>query len=145
MPACFTIALVLSAIAMAGCGGDPCLAGKSVFTGQLPAQCSGTTSQGDAPESAEDQKPVVYTVAGTATNATISYRHTGGSWSDVSGVTLPWSFAFGAPAGATLYVSAYNDGAPATITVAIAVDGVTVQSVTASGAAAIARVSATCC
>ena len=145
MPARFTIPSALVTIGLAACGGDPCLAGKSVFTGQLPAQCSASAAQGDAPDIAADQKPVVYTVMGTATSATIYFRHTGGSLSDVSAVTLPWSFTFGASPGATLTLSAYNDGAPASITAAIAVDGVTVQSVTASGAAAIARVSATCC
>jgi len=136
------------ALILSGCGGDPCEAGKSIFTGQIPAQCQATTAASGSTTSTTaqpGQRMVAYAISGTATAATVYFRHTGGSLSQVTGVSLPWSFQFASSAGETLYVSAYNDGADASITAAIMVEGVAVKAVTATGVGANARATSSCC
>jgi hypothetical protein len=140
-----SLACVAVTLGISACGGDPCLAGKSVFTGQSPAQCSAPTAGNPVGTLQPGQKVVAYAINGTASVATVYYRHAGGSLSQASGVSLPWTFQYVASSGETLYVSAYNDGAAATITAAILVDGVTVKANTATGSVANAKAESTCC
>jgi len=133
-------AAVLLALAVMGCGGDACLAGKSVFTGQLPAQCSAQATATN-PTAASN---VVFLVEGSTGAANI-YYFTPGASARAQNVPLPWSIAFPGAKGDPLELSATTAGVAGQLTVTVSYGGKVLRQGTGSGAAAFARVDLTCC
>ena len=134
-------AAVLLALAVMGCGGDPCLAGKSVFTGQLPAQCSAQAL--GTPAAAAGV--AVLLVEGSAGSADISYVTPSASAS-AQNVPLPWSIAMPAAKGDSLFVAALaGPTATGQMNVSVSYGGKLLRQSVGSGASAYARVDVTCC
>jgi hypothetical protein len=127
-------------LSVAACGGDPCNAGKSVFTGQLPPQCNASGSA--APVAATG---LVLRVLGTSTAADIFYSLPSAT-ADAQNVPLPWSTPLQAVAGDPITLLASQaSGQTGDITVVVSYNGKVLQQTSGNGSGAIARVSVTCC
>jgi hypothetical protein len=128
------------ALSVAACGGDPCNAGKSVFTGQLPAQCTAAASSPPAAEAG-----LVLRVLGTSAAADIFYSLPAGM-ANAQNVPLPWSISLPAVAGDPISLRADQASSQTgDITVVVSYNGKVLQQTSGSGSNASARVSVTCC
>lgn len=132
----WTLGLIL---ALAGCGGD-CLA---------PGGCdrngaAGVTTGGATFNSSTGAQAVVYSVTGSATSATVSYRLAGGPAPQAS-VTLPWEYSFTAAEGDALELSAAADGTAGSVSVTVTAGGRVLGTNGAVGPGNVATVAVRCC
>lgn len=127
-------------VGLAACGGDPCNAGKSVFTGQWPAACAAAT--GSTPVAASG---LVLRVEGTSAAADVYYV-TPAATADAANVPLPWSAALPAATGDSITLLASQaTGQTGGITATVTYNGKVLQQSSGSGSSALARVTVTCC
>jgi hypothetical protein len=139
------VAACCSAWALQACGGDPCAAGKSVFTGQWAPGCVQGATGGTGGAGGGATAPVVrYDVSGTATSATILYDTVGASSTETR-APLPWSYSFAGTDGLALSLWALNTSDSGTLDVTISIDGAPVARNSARGAAASVEVEFPCC
>lgn len=126
------------ALGLAACGGDPCNAGKSVFTGQLPAACTSTATPTPA-------SGLVLRVNGTASSADISYISPAAT-ARADDVGLPWTITIPAASGDFIALTASAQGSDSReLTVAILYNGAVLQQSTGRGTLPFASITATCC
>lgn len=97
---------------------------------------SGCGDSGTSPS-----RSVTYRVTGSAARVDVTYQSGSGASSQVSNVTVPWTYTWSPKSGDFLYVSAQIVSSVGAITVAIERDGKVLQSGTASGFATIATAS----
>ena len=110
-----------------------------VIAGMLMVGVWGSGCQGLTGPSGEAE----YRVTGTASRVDVTYENADGGMSQVSNVTVPWSYRWSsAESGDFLYVSAQIVNASGgSVTVTIRKDGDTFKSSTSSGFASIATAS----
>ncbi|MBF9018410.1 MULTISPECIES: MmpS family transport accessory protein [unclassified Oceanispirochaeta] len=84
---------------------------------------------------------VEYEISGTATSVNITYSNASEGTSQVSDVSVPWTYSFESTTGNFLYVSAQNQNDSGSLTATIYVDGDVYKTSTSSGAYVIATAS----
>ncbi len=132
------VMVMLCALGLASCGGNPCDAGVPKFPG-VAAACDLEIASGP-----EDGAVVRLEVTGNGQSADIFYG-VGASSGTRFDTPLPWVFSARAAPGAVLYVSGWADPGTMDVAVKIVVDGKVLATNAASGENANARATATCC
>ena len=105
----------------------------------MPSSDSGGSSR-QRKISAPTTYKVEYSVAGSASSASLTYQNESGG-TDQKQVSLPWKYSFTGSPGDFLYLSAQNQESYGTVTAKIKLNGNTVQSAETNDEYGIASVS----